>query len=101
MAIYFFDMRDDCFVVPAQKGEECVDQHAAGERASLILSQIAGDMPLIDGRKSSYVTVRDAANRIVFTAILNIVGQWTDVAAEVVPSKSRSNSADLFERTLA
>jgi len=101
MGIYFFDLRDDCFAVQDQKGEECVDQHAAGERASLILSQIAGDMPLIDGRKSGCVTVRDEANRIVFTATLNIVGQWTDVAAEVVPSKSSSNSADWFERTLA
>ena len=58
------------------------DAQAAGERASLILSQVASEVPLTDGQKSICATVRDETDRIVFSATLSIIGQWTELATE-------------------
>jgi len=82
MERYYFDLRDEYFAVRDTKGEEWRDAHSAGERASLILSQVAGEVPLTEGQKSICATVRDEADRVVFSATLSIVGQWVDRAAE-------------------
>jgi hypothetical protein len=82
MGRYYFDLRDQHFVTRDTHGEEWPDAQAAGERASLILSQVAGEVLLTEGNKSIRATVRDEANHIVFSAILSIVGEWTDQAAE-------------------
>ncbi|WP_336487581.1 DUF6894 family protein [Methylobacterium nigriterrae] len=78
MARYYFDLRDACFAVSDSVGEEHLSPQAASERVAQILSQVAGDLPLEQGCKSILASVRDEADRVVFTAALSIAGHWHD-----------------------
>ncbi|CAO4165142.1 DUF6894 family protein [Methylorubrum extorquens] len=75
MTRYFFDICDDFLSVTDTEGEECADLQKAGDRAATILCEIAGEMPLKDGRSDMRATVRDDADNVVFTATLNIMGR--------------------------
>ncbi|MEA1834400.1 hypothetical protein U8607_20105 [Methylobacterium durans] len=82
MGRYFFDLHENDLTISDTVGEDLADRENAGHRASYILTQIAGDAPLTDGGKRLSATVRDEANRIVFTATLNIVGEWGELGTE-------------------
>ncbi len=78
MTRYFFDIRDDFLSVTDTEGEECADLQKAGDRAATILCEIAGELPLNNGRSDVRATVRDVANNVVFIATLNITGKTVE-----------------------
>ena len=78
MPRFYFDIHDDVMAVSDTEGEVWASRDAAGQRAAQILSEIALHNPSQGGCSHLLALVRDEAERVVFTATLNIVGKKVD-----------------------
>ena len=76
MARYFFDFHDAQLTTRDEEGTECVDREAVSAEALRTLCQIAEDHPdrYVDGKLR--VIVRDASDRTVLTASINLSAAW-------------------------
>ena len=76
MARYFFDFYDAHLKTRDEEGTECVDREAVTAEALRALCQIAEDHPdrYVDGKLR--VAVRDASDRPVLTASINLSAAW-------------------------
>jgi hypothetical protein len=76
MGLYFFDFHDAQLTTRDEVGTECADREAVSAEALLALCQIAEDYPdrYVDG--TLRVAVRDASDRIVLTASINLSAAW-------------------------
>ena len=76
MARYFFDFYDAQLTTRDEEGTECVDREAVTAEALRALCQIAEDHPdrYVDGKLR--VAVRDASDRTVLTASINLSEAW-------------------------
>jgi hypothetical protein len=76
LARYFFDFHDVQLTTRDEEGTECADREAVTAEALLALCQIAEDHPdrYVDGKLR--VIVRDASDRTVLTASINLSAAW-------------------------
>ena len=76
MARYFFDFHDAQLTTRDEEGTECADRDAVSAEALRALCQIAEDHPdrYVDG--TLHVAVRDAGDRTVLTASINLSAAW-------------------------
>ncbi|WP_162560974.1 DUF6894 family protein [Methylobacterium durans] len=76
MLRYYFDVQDDFVFTRDRDGETCVDREAVMERAAVLLSDIAADVPLVRGQKELKTAVRNETGNVVYIAALNFAGRW-------------------------
>ena len=76
MTQYFFDFPDLHLSTCDEEGTECANPRAVSSEALRALCQIAGDRPKKYAGQWLNVVVRDANNRTVFTASLNLSAAW-------------------------
>ena len=76
MARYFFDFYDSQMSARDDEGTECADREAVSKEALRALCQIAEDHPdrYVGGK--IHITVRDANDRAVLTASINLTAAW-------------------------
>ena len=78
MPRFYFDIYDDVMAVSDTDGEVWASRDVTGQRAARILSEIALHNPPESGCSHLLALVRDEAERVVFTATLNIVAKKVD-----------------------
>ncbi|CAO4157209.1 DUF6894 family protein [Methylorubrum extorquens] len=78
MPRFYFDIHDDVMAMSDTEGEVWTSREAAGQRAAQILPEIALHNPPESGCGHLLALVRDEAERVVFTATLDIVGKKVD-----------------------
>ncbi|WP_336486480.1 DUF6894 family protein [Methylobacterium nigriterrae] len=76
MARYFFDFADLYLALRDEEGTECSNPKAVSSEALRALCQIAGERPEKYADQMLNVVVRDASDRAVFTASLNLSAAW-------------------------
>ncbi|WP_336492005.1 DUF6894 family protein [Methylobacterium nigriterrae] len=76
MSRYFFDFHTLTLSIRDEEGTTCVNPRAVPMEAMRALCQIAGDRPDRYAGQPLNVVVRDANDRTVFTASLNLVSAW-------------------------
>ncbi|WP_431311154.1 DUF6894 family protein [Methylobacterium nigriterrae] len=76
MARYFFDFHDLYLTTRDDEGTECVNPSDISSEALRALCQVAGDYPGRYADQKLNVVVRDASDRTVFTASLNLTAAW-------------------------
>ncbi|WP_431311192.1 DUF6894 family protein [Methylobacterium nigriterrae] len=76
MPRYFFDFHALTLSIRDEEGAECANPRAVSTEAMGALCQIAGDHPDRYAGQTLHVVVRDANNRTVFTASLNLASAW-------------------------
>lgn len=76
MARYFVDFYDAQLTTHDEEGTECADREAVSAEALRALCQIAEDHPerYVDG--TLRVSVRDASDRTLLTASINLSAAW-------------------------
>ncbi|KAB1074425.1 DUF6894 family protein [Methylobacterium planeticum] len=76
MARYFFDVHDLKLSACDHEGTDCADRKSISDEALRALCQIAADQPERYLNQKLRVVVRDAADRIVLTAALDLSTAW-------------------------
>ncbi|WP_336488443.1 DUF6894 family protein [Methylobacterium nigriterrae] len=94
MARYFFDVCDASLSACDDIGIECPDQAVVFDEALRALCEIVADRPGRYMAQGLSVAVRDAADRVVLTAALNLQASWhgTESATEAArqaPGRAR------------
>jgi hypothetical protein len=76
MSHYFFDFYDAQLSTRDHEGTECVDRKAVSSEALRALCEIAADHPERYSGGKLRVAVRDANDRPVLTASINLTAAW-------------------------
>ena len=90
MARYFFDFHDAQFSTRDHDGTECADRDAVSSEALRALCEIAADHPERYAGTKLRVAVRDATDRPVLTASINLMTAWHVDDARIGEARSEA-----------
>ncbi|WP_336488136.1 DUF6894 family protein [Methylobacterium nigriterrae] len=76
MARYFFDLGDTSLFACDDVGVECADQAGIFDEALRALCEIVAQRPVRYMAEGLSLAVRDAADRVMLTAAVNLRASW-------------------------